>query len=101
MVSTAGTMAKGRSAPPDWTTMAVSAPRGIMPFTPEQVDATRILVDASRAASMQAEYLQYWAAFGAWCREHGHCPLPVDPAAVAAHPSGLVVASMAPQTLAP
>jgi len=59
MVSTAGTMAKGRSAPPDWTTMAVPAPRGIVPFTPEQVDAARVLVDASRAASTQAKYLQH------------------------------------------
>ncbi len=75
-------------------------PRGLTVFMPGQVDAARTYADASRAASTQAKYSQHWTAFDLWCREHGHQPLPADPAVVAVHLSGLAAAGMAPQTLA-
>ncbi len=74
--------------------------RGVALFTPEQVQAARDYVDASRAASTRAKYLQHWAAFGTWCCEQGHRALPADPAVVAIHLSGLATAGLAPQTLA-
>ena len=75
-------------------------PRGVALFTPEQVAAARGYADASRAASTQAKYLQHWAAFGAWCGDHGHRALPADPAVVAVHLSSLAEAKLSPQTLA-
>ncbi len=77
-----------------------SQPRSVAAFTPAQVAAARGYADASRAASTRAKYLQHWTTFGAWCREHGHRPLPADPAAVAVHLSGLAADGIAPQTLA-
>ena len=74
--------------------------RGVALFTPEQVQAARDYVDASRAASTRAKYLQHWAAFDLWCREQGHRALPADPATVAIHLSDLAAAGIAPQTLA-
>lgn len=79
---------------------ATSQPRGVAPFTPEQVVAARGYADASPAASTQVKYLQHWTAFSAWCREHGHQALPADPALVAVHLSALADAGIAPQTLA-
>ena len=67
---------------------------------PEQIEAARAYVDASRSPSTRAKYLQHWTAFDAWCREHGHRALPADPAVVAVHLSGLAASGMAPQTLA-
>jgi len=75
-------------------------PRSPAIFTPEQVEAARSYADASRAASTRAKYLQHWTAFGLWCQEAGHRPLPVDPATVAVHLSALAAAGTAPQTLA-
>ena len=75
-------------------------PGGVAVFTPEQVEAARGYADASRAASTRAKYLQHWTAFSAWCREHGHRPLPADPATVAIHLSDLAADGIAPQTLA-
>lgn len=85
------------------TDREVAAPnrtRGVAPFTSEQVEAARILADASRAASTRAKYLQHWTAFDTWCREAGHRPLSADPAVVAVHLSALAVSGIAPQTLA-
>lgn len=73
---------------------------GLATFTPEQVETARAFVDASRAASTRAKYEQHWTAFAAWCREHGHGPLPAEPALVAVHLSDLAAAGLAPQTLA-
>ncbi len=75
-------------------------PKGVTTFTPEQVEAARAYADASRAASTRAKYLQHWTAFGRWCQEVGHRPLPAEPAVVAVHLSGLAAAGTAPQTLA-
>ena len=75
-------------------------PSGVAAFTPEQVAAARGYADAPRAASTRAKYLQHWTAFVAWCLEHGHCPLPADPAAVVVHLSGLAGDGIAPHTLA-
>ncbi len=75
-------------------------PKGVTTFTPEQVEAARAYADASRAASTRAKYLQHWTAFGRWCQEAGHRPLPAEPAVVAVHLSALAVAGTAPQTLA-
>jgi len=74
--------------------------RDLAAFTPEQVAAARGYADASRAASTRAKYLQHWMAFGAWCREHGHRPLPADPALVAVYLSDLAASGLTPQTLA-
>ncbi len=75
-------------------------PKSVATFTPEQVEAARAYADASRAASTRAKYLQHWTAFGRWCQEAGHRPLPAEPAVVAVHLSGLAAAGTAPQTLA-
>ena len=75
-------------------------PRSPAAFTPEQVEAARTYTDASRAASTRAKYLQHWTAFGRWCQEAGHRPLPAEPAVVAVHLSALAAAGTAPQTLA-
>ena len=69
---------EGRLAP-DQEIAVPNRPRDVAPFTPEQVEAARGYADASRAASTQAKYLQHWTAFGVWCQEHGHPPLPADP----------------------
>ncbi len=69
-------------------------------FTPEQVEVACSYADASRAASTRAKYLQHWTAFGRWCQQAGHRPLPADPAVVAVHLSGLAAAGTAPQMLA-
>ena len=73
---------------------------GVALLTPEQVEAARIYVSASRAVSTRAKYRQHWTAFSLWCRKHEHRSLPAEPAVVAVHLSELATAGIAPQTLA-
>ena len=80
--------------------VAPDGPRDQGVLTPEQVEVARAYVDAARAASTRAKYLQHWAAFGFWCCEAGHRPLPAAPAVVAVHLSGLAASGIAPQTIA-
>ncbi len=85
------------------TDQALAVPDGTRSpavFTAEQVEAARSYADASQAASTRAKHLQHWTAFGFWCQEADHQPLPSEPAVVAVHLSALAVAGTAPQTLA-
>ena len=75
--------------------IAQDRPSAVAILTPEQVEAARAYVTASRAASTRAKYLQHWTAFSLWCRDHGHRPLPANPAVIAVHLSELATAGIA------
>jgi hypothetical protein len=61
-------------------------------------DAFRTFAANEKAASTRVVYRADFAAFEAWCRERGLCPLPADPRIVAWHIStaaaGLSVSSI-------
>lgn len=54
-------------------------------MAPEVVQAARGYAAASRAVSTRRKYEAAWDAFAAWCRQHGHEPLPAHPAVVAGY----------------
>jgi site-specific recombinase XerD len=65
----------------------------------DEHDALRTFAENEKAASTRRAYRADFAAFTAWCRERGLCPLPADPRAVAWHIStiacdGLSVSSI-------
>jgi site-specific recombinase XerC len=57
-------------------------------------DALRAFAENEKAASTRRAYRADFAAFSAWCRERGLCPLPADPQTVAWHISAIAQAGL-------
>jgi site-specific recombinase XerD len=65
----------------------------IVSYTDEH-DALRAFAENEKAASTRRAYRADYAAFGAWCRERGLCPLPADPQTMAWHISAIAQAGL-------
>jgi integrase len=59
-------------------------PEATAPLRVELVEDMRDFMTEARAERTRQAYGRAWAAFEAWCAAEGFCPLPADPAAVAA-----------------
>jgi site-specific recombinase XerD len=57
------------------------------------------LASNSRAASTRAAYAADFRIFSTWCAEQGLCPMPANPATVAAFLADQVARGMKPSTL--
>jgi site-specific recombinase XerD len=68
-------------------------PGAIVTYSSEH-DALRTFAANEKAASTRRAYRADFAAFSAWCRERGLCPLPASPQAVAWHISALAQAGL-------
>ena len=70
----------GHSLPPQ-------APEASAPAALAASDADRVrrALASALAENTRRAYLGHWAAFGAWCGQHGYAPAPALPETVAAH----------------
>ena len=64
----------------------------------DQARIDRALRDA-RSANTWAQYRSAWRGWVAWCGQHGHQPLPADPASVAAYLTARADQGAAPATV--
>jgi site-specific recombinase XerD len=60
----------------------------------DEHDALRAFAENEKAASTRRAYRADFAAFSAWCRERGLCPLPAGPQTVAWHISAIAQAGL-------
>jgi hypothetical protein len=63
------------------------------------LDSAMDLASNSHAASTRAAYAADFRIFSAWCADQGLCPMPANPATVAAFLADQVKAGMKPSTL--
>ncbi len=71
-----------------------SLPRAVEASAPAALaaaDAERVrqALASALAENTRRAYLGHWAAFGAWCGQHGYAPAPAAPQTVAAHLAAL------------
>jgi integrase len=78
----------------------------LTPWSPTEVGAAMTIADVtdgfalnSKAESTKTAYRSDWAAFSAWCREHGLEPLPASPETVARHLSACAMRGLSVSTL--
>ena len=70
-------------------------PPSLAGWPPPDAERVRRALSSSLAESTRRAYLGHWAAFSAWCAEHGYSPAPAAPETVAAHLAAIVEACSA------